>query len=355
MADESVPPSVPTWAGLPLAGAIRVVGVDRAALSLSLDPLPHDAPAVIGCSIVAVESADSPAQVVDEVLGQLETVARAVFPAWLPGGEHLHDATAFERRTARRLAESIAARSTHYGPFLAALADGALAGLPADGYPADVRARGLTRVVASAYRRDHLAILLDCTGALDDRGRTCVAAAVSWLADHCSAGIWLVGDELAGDELAGLDRFPARRPTLPAFVQRLTAAPSSPAPPPEYPAVAGRPHPRSDAERELEASLAQCAWAEGRTWNQVHQPHPLDVPIRVDLMWPDARCVVEIDGPDHRGALKYADDRRRDNALVLDGYAVLRFTNDDVHRDTANVLTTIRRLLIDRRQKGNAS
>ncbi|MBJ7385070.1 MAG: hypothetical protein JHC55_11355, partial [Mycolicibacterium sp.] len=42
-------------------------------------------------------------------------------------------------------------------------------------------------------------------------------------------------------------------------------------------------------------------------------------------------------------------------ALVLAGYAVLRLTNDDVHRDTATVLATIERLLTDRRQKGNAT
>ena len=66
-------------------------------------------------------------------------------------------------------------------------------------------------------------------------------------------------------------------------------------------------------------------------------------------MWPEHRCAVELDGPDHRGALKYADDRRRDNTLVLDGYAVLRFTNDEVIDDVARVLATIERLLSDRK------
>jgi very-short-patch-repair endonuclease len=347
MVDDCVPETVSTWVGLPLDGVTRVVGVDRAALSVGFDSVPDGAPVVIGCDVGAAGSA---AVIVDEVLAQLEIVARAVFPSWLPGGEHLDGTTAFERRTARRLAESLAAHSTHYGPFLSALADAALTGRQVDGHPADVRARGLIRVVAAAYGRDRVAVLLDCSEPLDGDGRVQFAAAASWLADHSGAAVWLVGAALAE-----LDRFPARRPTLPAFVETLTPAPTAPAPPPEYPAVAGRPHPRSAAERELEASLARCAWAAGRTWNQGHQPHPLDVQIRVDLMWPDARCVVEIDGPDHRGALKYADDRRRDNALVLAGYAVLRFTNDHIHRDTATVLATIERLLTDRRQKGNAT
>jgi very-short-patch-repair endonuclease len=66
-------------------------------------------------------------------------------------------------------------------------------------------------------------------------------------------------------------------------------------------------------------------------------------------MWPRERCVVEIDGPDHRGVLKYADDRRRDNGLVLDGFAVLRFTNDEIDDDPARVVGTIERLLVEKR------
>lgn len=114
--------------------------------------------------------------------------------------------------------------------------------------------------------------------------------------------------------------------------------------------------PGCSRERLLEERLATLAWARGRTWNQVRQPQPLAPPIRVDLMWPEARCVVELDGPDHRGALKYADDRRRDNTLVLDGYAVLRFTNDEVHDDVTRVLATIERLLTTRRrQRGDTA
>ena len=43
--------------------------------------------------------------------------------------------------------------------------------------------------------------------------------------------------------------------------------------------------------------------------------------------------MVEIDGSDHRGILKYAADRRRDNGLMLDGFAVLRFTNEEIVDD----------------------
>ena len=67
-------------------------------------------------------------------------------------------------------------------------------------------------------------------------------------------------------------------------------------------------------------------------------------------MWEDERCVVEIDGSDHRAASKYADDRRRDNILVLDAFAVMRFTNEEVIDDPHRVLGTIEKLLTSRRQ-----
>jgi very-short-patch-repair endonuclease len=116
-----------------------------------------------------------------------------------------------------------------------------------------------------------------------------------------------------------------------------------------YPAVAGRPHPGSRSEQALEAALATYAWAAGRAWNQTYHPHPLATPIRVDLMWQRERCVVEIDGPDHRGAAKFADDRQRDVRLQLDGYAVLRFPDFQVLTDIDTVIRQIGQFLRGRR------
>lgn len=71
-------------------------------------------------------------------------------------------------------------------------------------------------------------------------------------------------------------------------------------------------------------------------------------------MWSAERCVVEIDGPDHRGSLKYAADRRRDNGLTLDGFSVLRFTNDEIVDDAPRVLAVIETLLSTKRHdEGN--
>jgi very-short-patch-repair endonuclease len=116
-----------------------------------------------------------------------------------------------------------------------------------------------------------------------------------------------------------------------------------------YPPVAGRPHPGSRGEQALEAALSACEWAAGRAWNQTYQPHPLAAPIRVDLMWERERCVVEIDGAEHRGAAKFADDRRRDVRLQLDGYAVLRFLDVQVLTDIDTVVRQIGQFLRNRR------
>jgi very-short-patch-repair endonuclease len=327
------------WAGLPLSGVVRVAGADRAAMAVSLDSAAVGAPAVIGCDVDPTHTAP---HIVDDVVDQLSAAARDLFPAWLPGGEVASSTTDFERRTVRLLARSLASVSAHYGPFLEALAEDALSGLATSSrFPPAIRLVGLARVLSAAYRCESVVVMLEgrrVSNAVDGIG-----AAAAWLADHGGIGVWLVGAELAG-----VDRFPATAPHLPDFVDRLAPTPAVAPHRPDYPAVAGLPHPRSTAEQRLEERLATCAWARGRVWNQVHQSNSLTPPIRVDLLFPDARCAVEIDGPDHRGVLKYADDRRRDNTLTLDGYAVLRFTNDDVHDDVARVLATIERLLIDR-------
>ncbi|WJK44007.1 DUF559 domain-containing protein [Solwaraspora sp. WMMA2056] len=67
-------------------------------------------------------------------------------------------------------------------------------------------------------------------------------------------------------------------------------------------------------------------------------------------MWKRERCVVEIDGDDHRTAAKFTEDRHRDVMLQLNGYAVLRFTNTQVLDDIDNVLVLLQQFLATRRR-----
>lgn len=59
---------------------------------------------------------------------------------------------------------------------------------------------------------------------------------------------------------------------------------------------------------------------------------------RLDYAWPAARLAVEVDGYGHHsGWDAFCTDRERQNALVLAGWTVLRFTWSDVLRRPAHV------------------
>jgi very-short-patch-repair endonuclease len=340
---------VPDHAGLsrlPTQRVVCVFGVTAEQLAVVTDPLPDSGPLVLGYHLMAATCSSAKAVVAD-VLAGLDEVARELFPVWLPGAEHIDSRSGLDRRTVRRLAVRLGQRSDHFGPFLAELAEAALLGRPAAGeFSPETRARELGGVLRRSYGRETVALMVSAVEPIGVHDQRAFAAAAEWLANHAQMGVWIVGD-LTG----AVDRFPHLTVSVPDYVQELPAG-TDPrrAPTLVFPALAGRPHPSSRTEQVLEAALARCEWAAGRTWNQNYQSHPLAPPIRIDLMWPDMGCVVEIDGPDHRGALKYSDDRRRDNELQVDGHRILRFTNEQVAGDLGWVLDTIERLLTTRRR-----
>jgi very-short-patch-repair endonuclease len=64
----------------------------------------------------------------------------------------------------------------------------------------------------------------------------------------------------------------------------------------------------------------------------------------------DARIAIELDGfAQHRTGATFRDDRRRQNALILEGWLLLRFTWDDVTRNGEIVIDTLRRALAERK------
>ena len=327
---------------LPRRGVCHVIDTTSAQLSILLDPLPLGAPVVIR---YRMQSAPSVSAVVDDVLERLTQVAVELFPVWLPDGDAVESGSlSLERAVVRMLAQRHAANSEHFAPFLRSVADSAIAGRIQTGqFPAEVRARGLARILADAYQRDAVVLLVTADDLPTDQQRS-AAAAYEWLSNHGHFGVWL-----ADQALPSIDRFPSVRVGSAAPVAALFP-PGDAQAVVEYPAPIGKPHPGSAVEQLLERHLAACEWAGGRKWNTLHRGHPLAPPIRVDLMWQDERCVVEIDGADHRLTAKYADDRRRDNVLVLDAFAVLRFTNEEVVDDPQRVVGTIEQLLTSRRQ-----
>ena len=155
-------------------------------------------------------------------------------------------------------------------------------------------------------------------------------AGCEWLAGRAGVGVWLSGAPFdAVDWLSTMD---------------IDLGPSRPV------VTLGKPHPGSTTEAALESALTRHDWAAGRAWNQTYQFDPLASPVRLDLMWPAERCVVELDGPEHRRPEIFEADRRRDVRLQLDGYAVLRFTNARIQYDLETVIAQIRTFIEARRE-----
>jgi very-short-patch-repair endonuclease len=175
-------------------------------------------------------------------------------------------------------------------------------------------------------------------------------AAFEWLVYHGRAGVWLTGGRLPdGDRVRSVPAPVTATAVDIAKVGMSTEAATTGLPRVGYPALAGRPHPASAAEQALEAALVTRSWAAGRRWNQTYHFGPLANPVKLDLLWPAERCVVEVDGPEHHGLARYEADRRRDVNLQLDGLAVLRFTNAQIYHDVESVVRQIERFIHMRR------
>ncbi|MFI7450371.1 endonuclease domain-containing protein [Nonomuraea sp. NPDC049714] len=366
-----------SWTELPVGRVVRLDGADAEAVALAIDPLPEDAPAIVTYTATEERSTTS---LVDAVLNELEAAAAALFPAWLPGAEGISGPGGVSVPAVRTLARRKAAGGADFGPFLAGLAERALTGRPSV-FPPEIRAAGLARVLAAGFGRSHTSLLVRVPEGLTDAAQEVLAAGCEWLAHRGGFGVWLVGTELSAVDRVARVPFPLRRALPEDLATRTPSMPTAGACPPRgfpaateafpgnravaprtegggevpragisYPAVAGRPHPASPSERALEAALISCGWAAGRGWNQTLRLHPLSSPVRVDLLWQAERCVVEVDGPDHRGELKFAEDRSRDVRLQLAGYSVLRFTDSQVLTDTQGVVRQIELFLQDRRR-----
>ncbi len=65
-----------------------------------------------------------------------------------------------------------------------------------------------------------------------------------------------------------------------------------------------------------------------------------DFIARVDLLYEEARVVIEDDGTNHQDRL--IEDNRRQNRLQRAGYLVLRYTAADVHHRSSAIVSEVR-------------
>ncbi|PXW31082.1 UNVERIFIED_CONTAM: very-short-patch-repair endonuclease [Williamsia faeni] len=331
------------WSALPTSGITALTGINPTDMAIALDDLPDDAPAVL---LIRLDQVTDISQVLGDLVAVLENITYDLYPVWLPGAEVSPGRATIDRAAARALASELAARSDHYRPFLMDLTSNAIAAHTrveplsmGDKYSAATRMSGLIRVIATSFDHERVVLALYSPTPLPTEQQRCVAAVSDWLSAY--VGVWLLDDITAA-----VDRFTTVR-AMDSPGEALDEAPWT-LPAAAFPPISGRPHPASAAEQRLESHLARVPWAADRRWNHLVPTGDLQPFVRADLLLPDARIVVEIDGADHRTATKYSDDRTRDVALQLAGYLVVRFTNEQVLSDTARIADIIEKLRSDR-------
>lgn len=368
------------WAVPPLGRVSQLTGVGPGLVPLVIDALPAEAPAIVS---FRPPSGRSLADQIDLVLDELDRAALALFPYWLPGAPCLDGSTNLALAAVRALAAEAAADGPGFGPFLVELAERAMPGpFPVrrqrrSRFAREVRAAGLGRAMANAYGKADLVVLVAVPEGLSAGDEQVLVGAAEWLVHHGRLTVWLTGPPLRS-----VDRVREVSISLPEYLVTLAAevphalSPDDPeherggrpavepgtrsatrptaslqtAPLLGYPPLSGVPRPDSAAEQALERGLSPHAWADGRCWNRTFEWHTLARAYRLDLFWPDDGLVVEVDGPEHRERLKYADDRHRDAQLQVLGFDVLRFTNEQVLYDVQATIATIRNLLLGRRR-----
>ena len=279
---------------------------------------------------------------------ELERGAIRLFPAWLPGAEHIAGPQGSGVKAVRALASSRAKAAQQSAPFLADLAEASLTGghLPVGNYAPALRASVSAWAIAQSYGRDYAALVIDIPEDVSPGGESKLTSAADWIAGQSGMAVWLIG------RLSTMDKYvTVSIPIEPVLEERTGPIGPPPTSVITMPPLEGRPRADSQAECALEAALQKRPWAEGRRWNQTYQSNPLALRFRLDLWWREERCVVEIDGPEHHEPLHYAADRRRDVQLQLDGHAVLRYTNDQVLGDLDRVISEIGRLVRSRRSQ----
>jgi very-short-patch-repair endonuclease len=101
----------------------------------------------------------------------------------------------------------------------------------------------------------------------------------------------------------------------------------------------------SIAELKLHEMLRTAGLSGWHPNAPVHDPAGLIAVV--DVLFPEVRLVIEVDGfAAHRDRGSFVADRRRQNRLVAAGYTVLRVTWDDLRDRPEAVLIELRSLLL---------
>lgn len=110
---------------------------------------------------------------------------------------------------------------------------------------------------------------------------------------------------------------------------------------------------RSIGELLVESPIERLFWQTFIACGDPDLPVP-QYPIgnyRLDFAFPDEKIAIEIDGHDyHKEVEQRSADAKRDRDLLKEGWATLRFTGSDVHRNAGNVINEVRAFVREKRQ-----
>ncbi|MDZ7932179.1 MAG: DUF559 domain-containing protein [Rhodococcus sp. (in: high G+C Gram-positive bacteria)] len=321
---------------LPLDRAASLIGAPGDAIAVALEDLSDAKAAVIR---VHVEPSTTQSRIIAEVLGALTQAAIDLFPAWLPDAESIHGHSSLDYAAVRIHARRLAARTSNYGPFLADLAERSLSdnALARRTRFSDAEtAEGLALVLGSSWQKEKVALLISSDELVVPQQHA-LASASEWLAARGFA-VWLVDNPVPV-----VERMSIVYVTLPEYLRTVDdiGDPKMREHAAEYQAVAGRPHPGSAVEKQVEQELSRCAWASGRRLNHPFQYNPIAQKYYLDIAWVDDLFIVELDGYEHYSPWRRARDQRRDDFLRSLGFSVLRIPNERVLADIWQVIGEI--------------
>lgn len=315
-----------------------------AVVAVDLDPLPaatdlNDvicravaeaaAKAWPGCYDTVLSTTFDKGFVTDAALNSAITsagLAGRVSAAWLRAAASLVAAGMPPLPPQNSLSELLTPLASVFGPAPVLLVS-LLAAAPA-GERLDALGRALVSIASKTPFRVHLVVPVHVAASMELDQVNYLAAAAA--AANSSRPVPDEGDE-PGD--ARGSSFPTAASSAAAMDEPTTTLSSA----------VGKPHPESPGEQKLARWLAEDRMLGGLFhFNQtVHTARQSR--YRVDLVWPEGRVVIEVDGyRTHSTPHQFRFDRHRDYELALTGYLVLRLTHQEVMQDTAIAVEKIR-------------
>jgi very-short-patch-repair endonuclease len=191
-----------------------------------------------------------------------------------------------------------------------------------------------------ALSRTELLIALAIGQSFVPKGLQSLVAAAKWLAGEASAKVALIVPDAA---LLSPEFDRVSKELLLKVDTALPEAVSEELPAVTITSIRGRPNPTSPGEMLLARELSKnvelsSLFNFNRIVRSIHAKE-----YRVDLVWPEGKLVVEVDGYTfHRSQFAFGEDRHRDYELLISGYRVLRLTHDEIMKDTQRAVAKIR-------------